>query len=275
LLIDNALLYEGRQDSIDRLERERELREQFVAILAHDLRGPLSTASTAASLLAELVGVDRRELSAKIRRSLERADSMIRDLLDTHRLRAGERLPVVLERCELGSLAREVATELGMMHGARFDVRAPTPLNGMWSAEELRRAIWNLAANAVKYASPNTQISISVECSGESAIVAIHNVGPVVAASDCAALFNPFARTRSAQTGGRRGWGLGLTLVRGCVEAHGGTVGVESSLEDGTTFTVRLPLDARPYQPGTEAGANVPTPTAGRDPLTPMALLSR
>src|SRR5438093_9504391 len=61
--------------------------------------------------------------------------------------------------------------------------------------------------------------------------------------------FEPVARTRSAQTGSARGWGLGLTLVHGCAEAHGGRVRVDSDAATGTTFTLELPLDARPHQP--------------------------
>src|SRR5207249_9160257 len=73
--------------------------------------------------------------------------------------------------------------------------------------------------------------------------------GSQLSREDRAHLFEPFARTRSAQTGSARGWGLGPALVHGCAEAHAGRVRVDSDAATGTTFTLELPLDARPHQP--------------------------
>ena len=79
--------------------------------------------------------------------------------------------------------------------------------------------------------------------------LAVHNDGPVIPAEDRAILFEPFSRAISVRAAAERGWGLGLTLVKGCVEAHGGAVEIESEPEKGTTFTLRFPSDARPFQP--------------------------
>lgn len=89
---------------------------------------------------------------------------------------------------------------------------------------------------------------LTVEKTSDRAAVAVHNEGPPIAPEDQARLFAPFVRTRAAVAGGQRGWGLGLTFVHGCAEAHGGRVTLESSAERGTTFTLELPLDARSYQ---------------------------
>jgi signal transduction histidine kinase len=83
----------------------------------------------------------------------------------------------------------------------------------------------------------------------------VHNYGSVIAPEDQASIFDSFTRTQDAQTKGQIGWGLGLTLVRGSSEAHGGNVTVESSIPLGTTFTIHLPLDARPYQVGFKPAA--------------------
>jgi signal transduction histidine kinase len=85
--------------------------------------------------------------------------------------------------------------------------------------------------------------------------LAVHNHGPVIAAEDRATLFEPFSRAISVRAAAQRGWGLGLTLVKGCVEAHGGAVEIESEPEKGTTFTLRFPSDARPFQPHTDASS--------------------
>jgi signal transduction histidine kinase len=251
LLLDNADLFQDRQASIEQLQAERELRERFVSVLAHDLRGPLSTAKMAAQLLTRrLEGLDEpRGLAVRIDRNLDRADRMVRDLLDANRIRAGQRLPLHLEECDLASLARDLVEELETLHGGRFVLKAETAVRGIWGSDELRRAIWNLAINAVKYGAPDQPITITVTQQDSEALVAVHNEGQALSAEERESLFLPFARSHAAQTGGRPGWGLGLTLVRGAALAHGGSVQVESEPGQGTTFTLRLPLDARPHQP--------------------------
>jgi signal transduction histidine kinase len=77
----------------------------------------------------------------------------------------------------------------------------------------------------------------------------VHNWGNPISAEDQKRLFRPFSRTQGARASGQKGWGLGLTLVQGCAVAHGGRVDVQSTPEGGTTFTLDLPLDARPFQP--------------------------
>ena len=136
---------------------------------------------------------------------------MLRDLLDANRIRAGERLPLRLDTCDLGQIADEVVEELRVVHGDRFVIGSADRVRGVWSRDELRRALWNLGSNGI---------------------------------------FEPFTRTSDSAQSGIERWGLGLTLVRGVVEAHGGHVSMTSSESEGTTFTIEIPLDARPYQGG-------------------------
>jgi signal transduction histidine kinase len=250
LHLDNAKLYADLRDHIDRLHSERELRERFVSVLAHDLRGPLSAAKMGSRLLLDRPELldERRELAVRIDRNIDRADGMIRDLLDANRVRAGERLPLRIDECDLSSVAREVYEELAVAYGERFVLRAEKPVLGFWSAEELRRALWNLATNAIKYGAADRPIAIVVTRTAQGAKATVHNWGTPISAEDQTKLFRPFSRTHAAQIGGQRGWGLGLTLVQGCVVAHGGRVEVESTPEGGTSFTLDLPLDARPFQ---------------------------
>jgi signal transduction histidine kinase len=127
-------------------------------------------------------------------------------------------------------------------------VRGAKTARGIWSAEELRRAVWNLASNAVKYGSPGSPIVFTIDCTTSAVAISVHNRGTPIPPDEQATLFTPFSQSRSRSAGGTPGWGLGLTLVRGCAEAHGGSVHVESDAEAGTTFTIVLPLDARPFQ---------------------------
>jgi signal transduction histidine kinase len=118
-------------------------------------------------------------------------------------------------------------------------------VRGVWSLEDLHRALWNLVTNAVKYGSPDEPITVRVSQLDGAAHLAVHNVGVPIAPSDQKHIFDAYARTPTADRTGRTGWGLGLTVVRGVAEAHGGQVSLQSDAETGTTFMIELPLDAR------------------------------
>ena len=237
------------------LRTEREVRERFVAVLAHDLLGPLAAAKMGMQLLhthPELLS-ERPSVSAQIIHDLDRTDRMVRDLLDVHQIRAGHRLTLRLLRTDLVALAHDVVQELTMIHGDRFSITANAHEWGFWSAREMRRAVWNLASNAIKYGGKETRVEIRVTSNAGIVELTVHNDGPVIPAEDRAILFEPFSRAISVSAAAQRGWGLGLTLVKGCIEAHGGTVAIESDSSNGTTFTLRFPSDARPFQPRADA----------------------
>jgi signal transduction histidine kinase len=248
LHLDNARLYTDLRQQVEELGLERDLRERFVSILAHDLRGPLSAAKLSAqTLIRRPERLDeRRELGVRIERSLDRMDRMIRDLLDVSRVRAGQRLPLRLDHCDLGLVAEEVIEELYASHGNRFELAKGDAVRGFWSHEELRRALWNLCVNAVRYGFPGRPITIRVEATAGGFRASVHNYGNPIPPEKHALLFDLYSRIRE---GSGTGWGLGLALVRACAEAHGGQVTVdESSEEGGTTFAIDLPSDSRPYQ---------------------------
>lgn len=239
------------EEEVTSLRSEREFRERTVSSVAHDLRGPLATAKMSAqALIGHPERLDeRRELAVKIDRNIDRTDRMIRDFLDASRIRAGQRLSVVLAECDVTAIARDLVEELGTLHGDRFVIEARERVRAYLSADELRRAIWNLATNAVKYGAQDRPITISIGLQGSEVLVAVHNHGSPIPPEEQAKLFQPFARLRSATAGGRGGWGLGLTLVLGGTAAQGGRVSVHSDAESGTTFTLELPIDARRSDP--------------------------
>lgn len=267
LHLDSAALFATLQEKVDALESEKVLRERFVSILAHDLRGPLSTAKMAASMLTRSpedgapssLEEHTREYVNRIDRNLDRVERMVRDLLDVSRIHAGERLPLQLAECDLAAVAREIIAELTPMHGARFVVTGDDRVVGVWAEDELRRSLWNLTVNAVKYGAPGSPVTVDVATRGDHACVSVHNEGRPIPAEEQERLFDAFARGRATHGGGPGGWGLGLALVRGVAEAHGGRVTVKSGAEMGTTFTLELPLDARGYPSRSEGSTGTGT----------------
>ncbi|WP_434428001.1 ATP-binding protein [Nannocystis pusilla] len=245
--LDNAKLHAELRKRLVEVETERKLRERFTAVLAHDLRGPLTTAKMSAQLLKRVDngGEQRPELIDRIERNLDVIERMIHDLLDISRLRAGQPLPLHIDWCDLRTLAEEVVADLQLVHGPRFAVEGAHDVCGMWSRDELKRALWNLAENGIKYGAPGAPVTIRLVRRLHEAEVQVHNSGPAIPTANREHIFDPFAQGRAAPQVAES-WGLGLALVRACAEAHRGAVSVESDEHVGTTFTMVLPLDARP-----------------------------
>ncbi|MBA2403986.1 MAG: HAMP domain-containing histidine kinase [Bdellovibrionales bacterium] len=221
----------------------KNLQEHLSQILAHDLRNPIAAAKISAQII--LKQPDDQDSSvnkaSRIIACMDRIDGMIIDLLDASRVRAGEGLPLAFKECDLDWIAREVVFEMNIAHEDRFIVLSHGKCVGNWNSDGLRRLIENLASNAVKYGAPNTTITLTLEQDDESATFSLHNVGDPIPASYQVNLFQKFKRAKSAEE--KVGWGLGLTVVKGMVDAHRGSILVESELNKGTTFIVRIPKD--------------------------------
>jgi PAS domain S-box-containing protein len=233
---------------VDQLKEERELRERFVMTLTHDLRTPL----TAVKMKAELLSKKRldpekvKALSERIIINMDRADFMIRDLLDANRIKAGEGIPISIEECQLDVIIESVITDLVDNYGPRFCVKNKIgKVKTYWDCSAVRRVIENLVTNAIKYGKSDSSITISLKRINNWAEITVHNYGGEIRQEDLKDLFDPYRRTNSAVNSGQKGWGIGLTLVKGITEAHGGFARAESSPDQGTTFSIRLPIDAR------------------------------
>lgn len=239
-------LIEELRASVERLDAEHAVRERFVELLAHDLHGPMGAAKMTAQLLArrpELGADDHQAIGAQIERSVDRAEQMIRNLLDAHSLRAGYQLPVDPQECELTAIGREVIEELSEAERARVELAGREQLTGVWDPELLRRALWNLVSNAIKYGRSDTPVTLSFGRDDDTAWAAVHNWGPSIEPAQQRRLNEPFVRVAASGGGAPRGWGLGLTLVHGVAQAHDGSLEVASEPDAGTRFTLRLPLN--------------------------------
>jgi len=227
----------------DELSEEKILRDKFVTSLTHDLRTPLATIKLIAQMLVKRTP-DPEEIkssSDRIVKGVTRIDTMIQDLLDFTHFRAGEKLPLTLAVCDLNKLLTSTLEELTAIHGKRFTLMANNQFDILCDSNAVKRIIENLATNAVKYGSPSTPITISISRQNSTLELSVHNNGNPIKPEDQIIIFEPFKRTESAEKSSQKGWGIGLPLVRGLAEAHGGSARVESSAH-GTTFVITIPV---------------------------------
>jgi signal transduction histidine kinase len=221
-------------------------REVFTASLTHDFRGPLSNARNFVELMRRATDAAQREQFAlRATQNLDRIARMIAGLLDASRSNVGERLAVDAAECDVGDLLNEVLVDLEPGVRQRVELTMPEDTSAYWDRDKIHRAVQNLVDNAIKYSAPDSTVTLrAVETHGRVQI-AVHNFGEPISPEDQPTLFRPFRRTATAQRSGKAGWGLGLVLVQAVAEAHGGSVGVESSATGGTTFTLDLIRDIR------------------------------
>ena len=236
-------------------ERER-AREEFISVVAHDLRSPLTVITGFAGLLLRLpaerhVQPQERRAAESILASSKRLERMVGDLMDASRIEAS-RLVISMERIELPKLVQEVvdrvADTLGG-HQVRVKVLGNIPPLQA-DPSRLEQLLVNLLSNAGKYSFPNTEILLTIGLREKDVMVSVTNWGQGVPQEDREAIFSRFKRARDAETSKVPGLGLGLYIAKGLVEAHGGRIWVESEMGKTTTFLFTLPLDA-----GEERGA--------------------
>ncbi len=222
------------------LEEERKLREQYLLTIIHDLRTPL----TVVKLNTQLIQKSSTGLN-RIISSIDRADQMISDLLDVNIIKSGGKFPIHIELFELNQCIQNIIAELSIIHGDRFIFDSKGEITGYWGRQELRRALENLLNNAIKYGSQKEKITVSAIHEEDQIRIQVHNWGAPIPIEKQLAIFEPRIRLLNENTTTIKGWGIGLTLVKGITDAHGGKIEVESSIEKGTIFSIQLPIDCR------------------------------
>ncbi|WP_292044243.1 sensor histidine kinase [Massilia sp. UBA6681] len=225
------------------------LREQFVAAMAHDLRTPLSTAQMAAEMINHTSqDPNARRFADKIVASTQRIDGMTRELLDRIAFCKTGKVTLQIDHVDLAALVRDVVQSAEVFHPITLAIDAQ-PLEGWWCGEAIRRAVENLVNNAIKYGDREAPIQVTVSTTAERVQLMVHNQGPPIAPEDSESIFQLYRRAgkQGLAEGNGEGWGVGLPYVRRVAEAHGGSVMMSSSLEEGTAFVIDIPLDARPF----------------------------
>jgi PAS domain S-box-containing protein len=252
--LENATLYE-------KARRSTALRDEVLGVVAHDLRNPLSNILLQASVLRQHgAEQDRRsQRSAQvIERAASRMNRLIQDLLDVTRMEAG-RLSVERERTPVEDLVRDVA-EAQRAHTERLYIALRTDLRAevgtIWAdRDRLQQVFENLISNAVKFTKAGGHIVVGAAPREGEVLFWVSDTGAGIATEDLQHVFERFWQGRRAA---RHGAGLGLPIVKGIVEAHGGRVWAESTLGRGSIFFFAIPTS-----PPAEDRRNLRAPNHG------------
>jgi signal transduction histidine kinase len=234
-------------EAVVALSNERttsQLREQFIAVLGHDLRNPLS----AVSATAELLMLKRSEpelvkLGQRLQATTSRMARLIDDVMDFARGRLGSGIGItVAPTPDLESALRGVVDELCDANPDR-EINAAFALNQIVRCDRTRvqQLLSNLLGNAITHGAENHPITVMARIENEQLIISVANGGDLIGPETLGKVFEPYWRPASSKPGG--GLGLGLYICKQIVKAHNGILEVRSSAEDGTCFVARMPVD--------------------------------
>ncbi|MDR8364917.1 GAF domain-containing sensor histidine kinase [Pseudomonas sp. JL3] len=219
-----------------------ELREQFIAVLGHDLRNPLFAISAGAEMLLRKVSDPANEQRARhILTSARRATKLVDDVLDFARGSLGRGIPVNIEPCpDLADALRHVISEIQSIHPKRIIQSSIGDLSNIHcDRERVTQLLSNLLANAVVHGDPNGPIEVSAQVEEGHFVLRVKNQG-LIAEDALPHLFQPYSRRAGGTP--QAGLGLGLYIASQIAQSHGGQLEVVSTEQQGTTFTFSLPV---------------------------------
>lgn len=230
------------------IERAKQVQDEFLALLAHELRSPLNAILGWVRILRK--GLANEQQTAKaletIEKNAESQNQLIEDVFDASRINFGK-LRLNIQPMSLGEAVNDVVESIrpaaeakNILFETAFDAES---VFVMGDADRMRQVVANLLSNAVKFTGNDGRIGIRLENSGSEAILIIEDNGQGINAELLPSVFDRYAQADYVSTRSSAGLGLGLPLVRKLVEQHGGTVLAESAGEGcGAVFTVTVPL---------------------------------
>ncbi len=264
-------LAEGRRDHRIRLKRRDELgqladgfdtmavklgeldklKDDFVSNVTHELRSPLGAIESYANMIAEDVRAGNlaevMESVSIVRNNTTRLSRFINNILDLSKMEA-KTDPLRLSRVRAEDLLLETQSLFAAKareKNIELDVRAENSIAMRVDADKLQQVMTNLVSNALKFTPAGGRITLSATQQKDAVRLKVEDTGPGIAPKDLSRIFNRFeqVRERVEQLDGPKGTGLGLAIAKGLVEAHGGTITVQSELGRGSAFFVTLPME--------------------------------
>lgn len=235
-------------ENYDKLRELEKLRDSLVHMLVHDLRSPLTVVTGYHELIKDdkknTLSADSTGYLAEATEAAERIITMVSDVLDTSKMEAGQ-MKLTVAECDLSRLLEEGVSKLkALLAGREVRFRPPeSPATAQADREILARVIQNLLANAIKFTPENGGlIRLAVESAGSRVRVSVEDNGLGVAPAYRKKIFEKFAQGELRAAQQRYSTGLGLTFCKLAVEAHGGSIGVDSKEGKGSTFWFELPV---------------------------------
>ncbi|MEG4809292.1 PAS domain S-box protein [Microcoleus sp. F8-D3] len=247
-------LLEHQQAAREEAEQANRIKDEFLAVLSHELRSPLTPILGWSTLLlnAKIDATKTTQALSTIQRNAKLQSELIDDLLDIARIMRGK-LSINVAPVNLASTVR-AAMETVRLAAEAKSIQIAASLTEdvglvLGDCTRLQQVVWNLLSNAVKFTPAGGQVSIRLERCDSSAQITVSDSGQGIAPDFLPHVFDYFRQADGATTRKFGGLGLGLAIVRQLVELHGGTVSVASpGLGQGTTFTVRVPLKPTPSE---------------------------
>ncbi|WP_141511528.1 sensor histidine kinase [Ramlibacter sp. WS9] len=226
-------------------------RDTFMAILAHDLRSPLSAIRMIGHLMEKSGATEAaRKQAVQIQRSAKEMGEMIRDLLEYTRTRLGKGIPIHPAPCSIGMICQEALAEVQTGQPSRqFDIDVADGLAAEVDSGRLRQALSNLLNNAVQHGDPASPIGLTATGTSSDIVIEVKNQGKPIPAESLQVIFDPLVQLSAQSVTGKEpstNLGLGLFIAREVALGHHGTLEVASDPENGTVFTMRLPKQNGP-----------------------------
>jgi signal transduction histidine kinase len=238
----------GISQDITRVKDLQRLRDEWISIIAHDLREPIGAIKMASQLLPELHRgqMDEREelINQRVGKAAASLERMVGDLLDVSRLETA-RLELKRNWVEPGKLVRETLAGLTQITGKnRVVVKEEKAPDRVFADQgRLRQVLTNLISNAVKYGRKGGDVVVIVKGRDSELEIVVWNYGSGISPTEFNHLFTRFGRLDEARRSGVQGLGLGLYLAKGLVEAHGGRIWCESAPNKATSFHFTIPME--------------------------------